>query len=328
MIELLRKYMANSLNEQDLADLRKSVNAATDEQLADHLNRLWDESQDEQPQVDENIVLRMQQNIGKQIGSKADSSERKAHWLKYLAAAAAIITLVCLASTVYFYRQIRVVAQSNILVETRENEHVSITLPDGTKVMLNELSALNYSPNILNQANRNVTFRGEAYFNVYKDEKHPFVIDANNLKITVLGTKFNILARSNYPESSLSLEEGRVEIMSQLTQETVLLNSGQTAIVDNKSGHISLKTGEEILMDATAWKRNELTFRNVPIAEVLKKIENKFGVTINSGWYKATDTFTGTFPTDNLNDIIAILEKTFHAKGAKDGRHIRFHKAE
>lgn len=328
MIELLRKYMGNSLNEQELADLRKAVDAATNEQLTDHLHRLWDESKDEQPQADEKLVLRMQQTISEHISNKANESGKKARWLKYLSAAAAIIALVCVVSTVYFYRQLRVIAQSDMQVETRENERANITLPDGTKVTLNELSALNYSPNMLTQANRSIAFRGEAYFNVYKNKRHPFIIEANNLKITVLGTKFNLLARANYPESSLSLEEGQVEILSQRTQETVTLNSGQTAIVDNKSGHISLQKSEEALMDATAWKRNELTFRNVPTAEVLKAIENKFGVTINHGWYKASDTFTGTFPTDNLNDIIAILEKTFHAKGTKDGREIRFRKAE
>lgn len=335
MTELLRKYIGDTLNEQELTDLRKAVNAATDEQLAASLQRIWEESQDEEPQVDRSTVLRMQQTISERINHEADerddeaeNNSRKARRLKLLAAAAAIIALVCIASTVHFYRQIKRVEQSNILVETRENERVNVTLPDGTQVTLNELSDLNYSPNILNQANRNVTFHGEAYFNVYKDAEHPFVIDANSLKITVLGTKFNLLARQNYPESSLTLEEGKVEILSPVAQETVTLNSGQMAIIDNKSGHITLQTSEEALMDATAWKRNELTFRNAPITEVLKKIENKFGVTINSGWYKAADTFTGTFPTDNLNDIIAILEKTFHAKSTKDGRQIRFHKAE
>src|SRR5690606_20172851 len=87
-----------------------------------------------------------------------------------------------------------------------------VVLSDGTHVFLNSGTSLRYPVTFIKGKDRTVFLSGEAYFEVAKDEGHPFVVDANEIQIEVLGTKFNV---SRYPEDSninTVLVEGSIEL--------------------------------------------------------------------------------------------------------------------
>src|SRR5690606_36367432 len=85
-----------------------------------------------------------------------------------------------------------------------------LQLSDGTMVHINSGSTLKYPIKFIAGENRQVYLDGEAFFDVAKDKKHPFIVNADNLNVRVLGTHFNV---SNYPEDAVTdvvLVEGSV----------------------------------------------------------------------------------------------------------------------
>ena len=94
-------------------------------------------------------------------------------------------------------------------VESPRGSKLKLSLPDGTSVWLNADSKLLYDNNFgIN--NRNVTLCGEGYFEVSKNKNLPFQVVSDDIKVEVLGTKFNV---KNYPEDpniKVALLEGSV----------------------------------------------------------------------------------------------------------------------
>lgn len=107
-------------------------------------------------------------------------------WYHRVASLAAVI-LLCLAGWgIYEY-----------VIPPREQTYAAyaevrtILLPDSTEVTLNRYSTLT-CPVRFKGKNRNVSLSGEAYFEVHKDARHPFIVQAEEVKVKVLGTHFNL----------------------------------------------------------------------------------------------------------------------------------------
>ena len=96
-------------------------------------------------------------------------------------------------------------------VLAKAGARTKLSLPDGTGVWLNSNSKLNFSRDF-NVKDRDVTLEGEAYFEVAKDARLPFVVHANSLDITVLGTSFAV---KSYPQDETieaTLLKGSIEV--------------------------------------------------------------------------------------------------------------------
>ena len=112
-----------------------------------------------------------------------------------------------------------------------------IVLSDNTHVFLNAGSSLRYPVNFIKGKNREVFLEGEAFFEVTKDTQHPFVVNAHEINVRVLGTKFNVSA---YPESLATktvLVEGAVGLYKTETykaENATLMTPGDLATLDKK----------------------------------------------------------------------------------------------
>ncbi|MHB1108333.1 MAG: FecR family protein, partial [Lutibacter sp.] len=158
-----------------------------------------------------------------------------------------------------------------------------VVLSDGTEVHLNSGSVLKYPVKFITGINRQVyLLEGEAYFDVAKDPKHPFIVNADDINIRVLGTKFNV---SSYPEDSsinTVLVEGAVSIFGKdktYDKSTSLaLKPGYKASWNKTKNNISV---EEVDTDIyTGWKNGKLIFKNIQFKNIIKKLERHYNVTI------------------------------------------------
>src|SRR4029078_631833 len=96
-------------------------------------------------------------------------------------------------------------------VSTKRGSKSKVQLPDGTQVWLNADSRIAYNEKF--QGNlREVTLEGEAYFDVVRDEKRPFVIHTAAIDIKVLGTAFNVRSYANEKNTETSLIRGSIEV--------------------------------------------------------------------------------------------------------------------
>lgn len=159
-----------------------------------------------------------------------------------------------------------------------------LELSDGTLVHLNSGSTLKYPVAFIAGQNRQVFLDGEAFFDVSKDKKHPFVVNADNLNIRVLGTHFNV---SNYSEDAITdvvLVEGSVGLYDSNekfdTNKSTILKPGFKGSFNKKDKQIN--TTAVITDTYTSWMQGGLNFRNMSFKNISKKLERHYNVTIES----------------------------------------------
>ncbi len=155
-----------------------------------------------------------------------------------------------------------------------------LTLSDGSVVWLNAGSRLIY-PSRFSGSAREVLLFGEAFFEVSRDEKNPFIVKTSSLEVTVLGTKFNISA---YPEDNVIqtvLKEGSVSIRrngSGLFEQDLVLTPNQMASFDKTT-----QDSKVSLVDAgacTIWTQGLLCFDDLEMCRILKSVERYYNIHI------------------------------------------------
>ena len=148
----------------------------------------------------------------------------------------------------------------------------NVILSDGTSIQLNADSKISYGSNYGN-GNRNVSLKGEAFFNVTPSNV-PFVVSTDYAKITVLGTKFNVRARNDGFETGVN--EGLVEINK--NDKSLVLSKGQRALIESKNA-------ETIHSSSTnnhypGWLNNKIICDNTSLDKICKEIERTYNIKI------------------------------------------------
>lgn len=318
IMELEQKYRKDSLTPDELRQLREKVNSTSDACLEDSLQEAWDTV--EVSQADSQRLEELKMRIDRQLFS---SGHVMPFYLKVLRIAAAILLPLFMITTIYLYQENATLSEQDFVVSTGEGEQVTVSLPDGTQVTLNADSRLIYNLSDYNSDERRVTFDGEGYFRVAKNPESPFSVNAKGLKVSVLGTTFNLRARSSDTIAELSLEEGSVRFFSLKSGQNVVLSPNQKAVFDQIYGVVTVEDSRYVT-DASAWRRGELVFRNVPFAEVLEEIGKVYHVSIimeAAEQEYQNDLFTGVLSRTDINEVLEVIEHSYHMKAIlKDGK--------
>lgn len=188
----------------------------------------------------------------------------------------------------------------------------SLSLSDGTKVWLNAETEFRFPANFTGNERR-VYLKGEAFFQVAKDESQPFIVQANGMNTKVLGTSFNISAYPDDEYIHTTLIEGSVfvnEEISGLGQSAMLKPSEQAYI--NLGDTIQLKVHEVDPGMYAAWVDGKFVFKNTSLDEVLKKFSRWYNVEVFYENEKVkSQTFTGIIPRfENCETILQLMERT------------------
>jgi ferric-dicitrate binding protein FerR (iron transport regulator) len=309
MKELIDKYRQDELTPSELSELQEKVRTSSDVEIDAHLFDVWLNDNIDTSAVSDRRMAKMKRNIHTVIGEKPSVLSKFVRWSQI---AAAILLPVFIAFSVYLYREKSVfMSVEEMVVTTGKTERASITLPDGSIVSLNTESRLAYLPRNYNKRERAINFSGEGYFQVFRNESTPFLINAKGLRVQVLGTIFNLSVRETNDSAVLSLEEGSVMLTSTLNNRSVILQQNQKAILDYLTGEITLVT-DNFIHDLSSWRRGAMVFRNVKLSEVLTAIEENYDVTISATVNDITDRFTGTLPIDNIHEALEIIDYSFH----------------
>ncbi|MDR6763719.1 ferric-dicitrate binding protein FerR (iron transport regulator) [Flavobacterium sp. 2755] len=149
-----------------------------------------------------------------------------------------------------------------------------ISLPDGTRVWLNQNTEIDY-PSKFSKKERNVTLRGEAFFEVKRDVTRPFIITSGAVKTTVLGTSFNVKAY-NDNDAQVSVRTGKVKVES--TQNTVLLERGYRAIYAEKTATVNKEKTNNFEPE---WKKVLLYVDGSTLDEVITTLKRDHKFTVN-----------------------------------------------
>jgi ferric-dicitrate binding protein FerR (iron transport regulator) len=206
----------------------------------------------------------------------------------------------------------------NILSTPMGGEY-QLVLPDGSKVWLNSGSTLRF-PTAFIGSERIVELKGEAYFDIAKNPKMPFLVRTNNaMDIKVLGTQFNVMAYDDEKNINTTLVEGSVEVLK--GSEKTNLKPGQEAILNRGSGNI--KVAQADLEQAIAWKNGYFIFYNENIESIMRKVSRWYNVDIVYQGNLNNKDFVGTISRNkNVSELLKMLELTGAIHFSIDGRRI------
>lgn len=197
-----------------------------------------------------------------------------------------------------------------------------VELSDGTRVTLNAESELIY-PAAFGKEKREVTLKGEGFFEVAKDVMRPFTVNTEQLAVQVLGTTFNICSYANEPIVRATLIEGSVQV-SQHGKSQIMTPSEQY-IYDKTTGEKSICTVDT--EQYTAWVNGEYIFKNATLDEILTRIQHWHSIQINYVNTEAKNlhfslSITRDVPLDRIIEIINYtnevkIERTNHIINVK-----------
>ncbi len=189
-------------------------------------------------------------------------------------------------------------------VLTPRGGQYQIVLPDGTKVWLNAASSLKF-PTAFVGDNRSVELTGEGYFEVAKKADMPFIVKANDVKVQVFGTHFNVMAYAEESTVNTTLLEGSVKVTK--GSSTGFLKPGQEAKVD-KGGTLKVAYRDNI-EDVVAWKDGVFQFNRASIQTVMRQISRWYDVEVVYQGKIPDKEFVGKIPRNaGLRELLRILE--------------------
>jgi transmembrane sensor len=206
-------------------------------------------------------------------------------------------------------------AENSNTITTPAGGQYQVILPDGTRVTLNSASSITFPVSFSHLSQRKVKVSGEAYFEVAKDQHHPFQVNADHQLIEVLGTHFNINAYHDEPVVTTTLLEGSVKLNNQ-----VVLKPGEQARSSGSSVHVAQADIEK----AMAWKQGDFVFKNEDFKTAMRKIARWYDVEIIYDPAVDTDIELGGWVSmkSGIATVLSRIESTGNIHFKVEGRRI------
>nr|WP_315180287.1 FecR domain-containing protein [uncultured Flavobacterium sp.] len=187
-----------------------------------------------------------------------------------------------------------------------------LQLSDGTIVNLNSGTTFKYPIKFIDSQKRTVFLDGEAFFKVAKDKKHPFIVNADNLNVRVLGTHFNV---SNYAEEKLTdvvLLEGSVGLYSANEKfdqkKNTILKPGFKASFSKSDKQIKTKSVDTNIY--ISWINGGLTFREMTFKDISKQLERHYNITIiNQNTKLSEEKFNASFSNEPIEKVLSYFNE-------------------
>lgn len=227
---------------------------------------------------------------------------RRLLWMRVASAAA--VVLLCMAGWLA-YEAWRPASMQMVstLAETR-----TVVLPDQTKVTLNRYSTLSY-PERFKEKRRKVHLQGEAYFEVAKDAKHPFIVKAEAVRVKVLGTHFNVEAYPGDAEVRTTLLEGSVAVSLKGENQRLVLAPNESAVYNKEKGTL-IQEAAPGAKNEILWRKGIILFDQLPLHEIVRQLSNAFQTDIRIDDPQLQNyRMTATFDTsEDLTQILDLLK--------------------
>lgn len=196
-----------------------------------------------------------------------------------------------------------------------------LKLSDGTHVWLNSESELIY-PTSFEGENREVVLKGEAFFDVAKDELKPFIVENNQMKIKVLGTSFNVSGYMSEKSQNVTLVNGSVQV--QMDNSSVFqISPSEQFSYDKEKQTTSIRVVNTELY--TAWTEGKYIFKDARLEDILSKLQRWYDFEIT---YLQEELKNRRFSIvinreDNLKNVLEIISFTSNVKLVQESNIIK-----
>lgn len=196
-------------------------------------------------------------------------------------------------------------------------------LEDGSHV---ELGAQSRIRTLYTPSRRDITVEvGEAYFQVAKEPRRPFVVKSGHVVVTAIGTAFSV-HRTN-ERITVTVTEGRVAVAESGAATPAYLTRGEQGIFDESTRTLSVATVD--LGNALGWRNGILRFVNQPLSAVIEDVNRYSGKTIRvADPALGARLYTGTIYPERIDDWLYALEEVFPLQVERAAHVIRLTRAE
>lgn len=229
-------------------------------------------------------------------------------------AAVALVLIGLGSAAVYMYNSGTFSRKTNIIAGNDE-KNIIVSLSDGSKVYLNRNSELTYRKNFGKQK-RNVTLTGEAFFEITPDAKKPFIIDAGNAKVNVVGTTFNVITSNKESAVEVFVKTGKVLVSDPTGTKSIQLDPGEVGIMSQRVSAKTVNNDPNYL----AWKTGYLDYSGQKLDVVFNDLKRVYNmdiiaddsVILSNPWHA---------PIVNSSEetIIRLICSSFNLRYTKDG---------
>lgn len=181
------------------------------------------------------------------------------------------------------------------------------SLSDGTIGWLNSNSSVKYNGSF--SADRQVTLKGEAFFDVAKDEKRPFVVNTEEIVVTALGTRFNIASYEDEKNVEVVLEEGKLIFSDKEMNKSYTMKPNDLVKYDKTHKDFSTEVVEP--NKYVSWTEGKLVFRNDPVDVIARRLARWYNVDVEVNGSLTDDIrLRATFTDENLEEVMNLLKRS------------------
>lgn len=319
--DLLAKYLCNEVNPVEKSEVEAWLEQSVENRdeleqsrkMLDSIDTFYRTERFDSEIALKNVKSKLNQPKMKIVQHKTIGKEAITRFYRY----AAIIVFALLLGSAGFYLGFRnhTTEVYSEIISTPNQVINEYTLPDGSVVALNSNSKLVF-PKQFKGDTREVTIEGEAFFDVTPNPEKPFIINAGNAQVKVVGTSFNVAA---YPETEMVeviVKTGKVEVINKnevdlSTAKQVYLTPGEKGILFSNKG-IPEKS-KNIDPNYLAWKTHDFFFDEVPLGEVFKCLEKTYHVNIDVLQPELNDLkLNAQFDKKPIDFILNVVSLTFN----------------
>lgn len=315
---LMKQHFLHRITLPEKEEMAALIEQLDDEAVGHQLQQVWNDYTPARllgESATERIIAEVLQHKQQAAVPVHTMRPHRRRWLLW-AAAAAVIGVLVLSILVLWPggRQQPVATKAVILADQSKNYIQNITLPDGSTVVLQAGSTLNY-PAAFAGNTREVTLTGEAYFDIEQDKVRPFLIHTGKVVTTVLGTAFNIKAYPQQKNIIVSVTKGKVKVEDGSRLLGVLTPDQQLSYRFEQTQVEQQQVDARTLV--TDWTKQDMVFDETSFATVAAILKRRYNTIIrfeNSALMNCSvhATFSGTEKLENVLSVLCKIQDTHY----------------
>ena len=284
-----------------------------------NIGKTWKELKimSDQKEIDVNKAWNKVSSRLMEDGYNVNEAPHKIRFMRtsILRIAAVALILLSLGGAAIFLSNQGLLNKNITVLAGNDQKNVLVSLPDGSTVYLNRNSEFSYKKNFGKQG-RNVKLTGEAFFKISPDVTKPFIIDAGNANVKVVGTSFNVITNNQKSSVEVFVKTGKVLVSDQSGSKTIQLDPGYIGTMNSKTSDKTFNSNPNYL----SWNTGYLDYSGQKLSVVFKDLKRVYNMDIVADDPLILEN-PWSSPIDNSSreTIIRLICTSFNLSFTKDG---------